>query len=78
MFDRHFDGFYAAIDAKFVEDVRDMEFDRAKTHHQFFRDLVIVETSDHAFEHIAFALGQLFPGDLRLCDRIRQHLCGFR
>ena len=66
LFDRQFDSFHAAVDAEFVEDVRDVEFDRTEAHHQRFGDLIVVESIGHAFEDIAFAPGQLFAMDLRL------------
>ena len=66
LFDRQFDRFHPAVNAELVEDIRDMEFDRAKTDDKPFRDFVIVESLYHAFENIAFTFGQLLTADLRL------------
>src|SRR5574341_1132 len=48
LLDCQFDSFYAAIDPELVEDVRDMELDRAKADDEPFCNLVIVEAIDHA------------------------------
>ena len=78
LFDRQFDRFHAAIDAQLVEDVRDMEFDRAQTDNKTFSNLIVVESIHHAFENITFAFCQLFTRDLRLRDGLCQNLGRFR
>jgi len=66
LFDRQFGRFHTAVNAELVEDVRDVELDCAQTDDQSFRDLIVIESSHHAFEDIAFTFGQLLTADLRL------------
>jgi hypothetical protein len=62
LLDRQFDGLHTAVNAQFVESVRDMEFDRAETHDKPFGDLVVIEPLHDAFEHIAFQFRELLAG----------------
>ncbi len=56
LFDRQLDSFHAAIHAELVEDVRNVEFDCAKTDHKSIGDLIVIESLDHAFEYIPFSI----------------------
>lgn len=69
LLERRLHRLHAAVHAEFVEDVRDMEFDRAETHHKPFRDLVVVQAVHHALEDLAGAGGQLLARDLQLRNR---------
>ena len=70
LFERQLDSLPATVNAELMKDVRDVEFDRTKTDHEFFRDLVIVKTIRQVAENIAFAFCQLLAIDLRLSNRV--------
>src|SRR5689334_21088969 len=74
LLDGGLDRFDAAIDCKFVEDIRNVELDCPQADDQRLGNSVVVETIHHALKNFALTVGQLLTVDLRLCNRLRQYL----